>query len=155
MRIVLQRVSRAEVAIAEQTVASIGPGLVLLVGFGPQDGSAQIEYWARRVPEFRLFADAAGKMNLSVMESRGSLLAVPNFTLCAEVNRGRRPGFSGAAAPERAAALFEEFVTALRRRGVSVEAGRFGEHMEISLVNDGPVTLILDDADVKAVGSLQ
>jgi D-tyrosyl-tRNA(Tyr) deacylase len=146
MRIVLQRVSRAEVAIAGETVARIGPGLLLLVGLGPGDGPAQIEYWTRRIPELRLFPDAAGKMNLSVLDLGGSLLAVPNFSLYAQVLKGRRPGFSGGAPPDRAAALFAAFVEALRGRGLPVEAGRFGEHMEVSLVNDGPITLILDDA---------
>jgi D-tyrosyl-tRNA(Tyr) deacylase len=146
MRLVLQRVSRAEVAIDGATVAHIGPGLLLLVGFGPEDGDRQIEYWTRRVPEFRLFPDAAGKMNLSVLETGGGLLVVPNFTLYAQVSKGRRPGFSGGAEPERAAALLDQFVSALRARDLPVEAGRFGEHMEVSLVNDGPITLVLDDA---------
>ena len=148
MRIVVQRVSRAEVAIAGQTVASIGPGLLLLVGFGPEDGAAQIAYWARRVPEFRIFPDSEGKMNLSVLETGGSLLAVPNFSLYAEVSKGRRPGFGAGAAPERATGLFDQFVAALRERGLPVETGQFGEHMEVALVNDGPITLILDDADL-------
>ena len=148
MRIVVQRVSRAEVAIAGQTVASIGPGLLLLVGFGPEDGAAQIAYWARRVPEFRIFPDAEGKMNLSVLETGGSLLAVPNFSLYAEVSKGRRPGFGAGAAPEMATGLFDQFVAALRERGLPVETGQFGEHMEVALVNDGPITLILDDADL-------
>jgi D-aminoacyl-tRNA deacylase len=145
MRIVLQRVSQAEVTVSGESVARIGPGLLLLVGFGPADGPEQIAYWARRLPEFRLFPDAAGRMNLSVLETGGSLLVVPNFTLFADTAQGRRPGFSGGAPPEQAAALFAQFVAALRERGLPVEAGRFGEHMHVSLVNDGPLTLFLED----------
>ena len=150
MRLVLQRVSQAAVAIGGETVARIGPGLLLLVGFGPEDGAAQLAYWARRVPEFRLFPDEAGKMNRSALESGGSLLVVPNFSLYAEVSKGRRPGFGGGAPPERAAVLFGQFLAALRERGLPVAAGRFAEHMEVSLVNDGPITLILDEAARRA-----
>lgn len=145
MRIVLQRVSQAEVTVGGEGVSRIGPGLLLLVGFGPADGPEQIAYWTRRVPEFRLFPDAEGRMNLSVLETGGSLLVVPNFTLFADTARGRRPGFSGGAPPEQAAALFEQFVAALRARGLPVEAGVFGAHMHVSLTNDGPITLILED----------
>jgi D-tyrosyl-tRNA(Tyr) deacylase len=146
MRLVLQRVSQAEVTVAGRAVGSIGRGLLLLVGFAPEDDVAQIEYWARRVPEFRIFEDSAGKMNLSVLDVEGKILAVPNFTLIADVRKGRRPSFSPAAPPEQAEALFAEFVTALRGRGVEVASGEFGAHMRVALVNDGPVTLVLDDA---------
>lgn len=145
MRIVLQRVSQAEVTVGGEGVSRIGRGLLLLVGFGPADGPEQIAYWTRRVPEFRLFPDAEGRMNLSVLETGGSLLVVPNFTLFADTAQGRRPGFSGGAPPEQAAALFEQFVAALRARGLPVEAGVFGAHMHVSLTNDGPITLILED----------
>lgn len=145
MRLVLQRVSQAEVVVEGRRVASIGRGLLLLVGFAPGDGAAEIEYWARRVPEFRVFEDAEGKMNLSVADLGGKILAVPNFTLLADVQKGRRPSFSPAAPPEQAAALFAEFVAALRKGGATVETGEFGAHMHVALVNDGPVTLILDE----------
>jgi D-tyrosyl-tRNA(Tyr) deacylase len=144
MRIVLQRISEAQVTVDDRVVGACGRGLLLLVGFAPGDGSAEIDYWARRVPEFRIFEDAQGKMNLSVREVEGSLLAVPNFTLLAEVSRGRRPGFSAAAPPEQAEALFAQFVTALRARGLPVETGQFGAHMHVALVNEGPVTLVLE-----------
>ncbi|NLO74753.1 MAG: D-tyrosyl-tRNA(Tyr) deacylase [candidate division WS1 bacterium] len=149
MRIVLQRVSQARVTVDGETTGEIGRGLLLLVGLGTEDGEEEIEYWVRRVPELRIFPDEQGRMNRSVMEVGGGILAVPNFTLYAEVSKGRRPGFGAGAKPERAAALFERFTTALGARGVQVEAGRFGEHMEVALVNDGPVTLILDDAAVR------
>jgi len=145
MRIVLQRVAQAEVVVEERRVAAIGRGLLLLVGFAPGDGVAEIEYWARRIPELRIFEDAEGKMNLSVADLGGKILAVPNFTLLADVQKGRRPSFSPAAAPEQAAALFAQFVAALRDRGLAVETGEFGAHMHVALVNDGPVTLILDE----------
>lgn len=146
MRLVLQRVSQAEVTVEGRAVGSIGRGLLLLVGFAPTDGPPQIEYWARRVPEFRIFSDQAGKMNLSVREVKGKILAVPNFTLTADVRKGRRPSFAPAAAPEQAQALFADFLAALRARGIAVETGQFGAHMHVALVNDGPVTLILDDS---------
>ena len=148
MKIVLQRVSQAEVRVEGRVAGAIGRGFLLLVGFGPEDGTAQIEYWARRVPEFRVFEDERGKMNLSVLEVQGKILAVPNFTLLADVRKGRRPSFSTAAAPEQAAALFAQFVEALRARGVAVEAGEFGAHMRVALVNDGPITLVLDEEAV-------
>jgi len=148
MRIVLQRVSEAEVTVAGCPRGSVAHGLLLLVGFAPEDGAEQIEYWARRVPGFRVFEDAAGKMNLSVQEVEGKILAVPNFTLQAEVRKGRRPSFSPAAPPEQAAVLFDQFVEALRAQGAEVETGEFGKHMHVSLVNDGPVTLVLDDEAV-------
>lgn len=152
MRLVLQRVSQAEVTVDGRAVGSIGRGLLLLVGFAPSDGAAEIEYWARRVPEFRIFSDEAGKMNLSVLEVEGKILAVPNFTLTADVRKGRRPSFTPAAAPEQAEALFAQFVTALRARGIAVETGQFGAHMHVALVNDGPVTLILDDTVMRGEG---
>jgi D-tyrosyl-tRNA(Tyr) deacylase len=148
MRIVLQRISSAEVTVAGRVVGSSARGLLLLVGFAPEDGRAEIDYWARRVPELRIFEDEQGKMNLSVLDVEGTILAVPNFTLLAEVSKGRRPSFTRAAPPAPAAALFDQFVTALRARGVEVQTGEFGAHMHVALVNDGPVTLVLDEAAI-------
>lgn len=145
MRIVLQRVSQAGVMVGDRPVAGIGRGLLLLVGFAPDDGPAEIAYWACRIPELRLFPDGEGRMNLNLAEVQGKLLVVPNFTLEADVRQGRRPSFSSAASPPQAAALFVQFVAALRQAGAEVETGEFGEHMHVSLVNDGPVTLVLDD----------
>ncbi len=145
MRLVLQRVSQAEVTVDGRVTGSIGRGLLLLVGFAPGDGAVEIDYWARRIPEFRIFEDTAGKMNLSVLEVEGKILAVPNFTLQADVRKGRRPSFSSAAPPEQAEALFAQFVAALRARGIPVETGEFGAHMHVALTNDGPVTLVLDE----------
>jgi D-tyrosyl-tRNA(Tyr) deacylase len=145
MRLVVQRISGAQVTVAGRVVGSSGRGLLLLVGFGPEDGSRQIAYWARRVPELRIFEDEQGKMNLSVRQVEGTILAVPNFTLLAEVNQGRRPTFTGAAPPEQAEALFRQFVAALRAGGIVVQTGEFGAHMQVALVNDGPVTLVLDE----------
>jgi len=145
MRLVLQRVSQAEVTVSGLPVGSIERGLLLFVGFAPQDGAAEIEHWARRVPELRVFEDEAGKMNLSVLQVKGKILAVPNFTLNADVEKGRRPSFSRAAPPAQAEALFAQFVAALLAQGVEVETGEFGAHMHVALVNDGPVTLVLEE----------
>jgi D-aminoacyl-tRNA deacylase len=144
VRIVVQRVSQAQVSVDSHCIAAIGPGLLLLVGFAPEDGSRQVDYWARKLPDLRLFPDEAGKMNLSVVQRQGKILAVPNFTLQAEVSRGHRPSFSSAAPPQQAADLFRQFVAALREQGVATESGEFGAHMHVSLVNDGPVTLVLE-----------
>jgi D-tyrosyl-tRNA(Tyr) deacylase len=140
----VQRVSEAQVTVEGRRTGAIGRGLLVLVGFGPTDGAAQLAYWVRRLPELRIFEDEQGKQNLSVLEVEGKILAVPNFTLLADTRQGRRPSFTGAAPAEQAAALFADFVAALRERGVPVETGEFGAHMHVALVNDGPITLVLE-----------
>jgi D-tyrosyl-tRNA(Tyr) deacylase len=129
MRALVQRVSRAAVSVAGETIGSIGPGLLVLV-----------------VARLRVFADDAGKMNLSVSDVGGGVLAVSQFTLYGDVSRGNRPGFTAAAPPEPGEQLVNRFVEELRRLGVAVETGRFGAHMDVSLVNDGPVTIWIDSA---------
>ncbi len=145
MRVVLQRVSRAEVRVGGRTVGRIGRGYTLLAGFAPSDGPDQIAWMADKVLGLRICADADGKMNLALEDVGGDLLVVSQFTLYGNVAKGRRPSFVDAAPPEVAAALYQDFVVALRARTArAVETGEFGAMMEVDLVNDGPVTLVLD-----------
>lgn len=144
MRIVLQRVTRAAVDIDGSEVSSIGAGFLLLVCVGRGDDAAVADQAARKIAGLRLFEDAAGKMNLDLAGVGGALLVVSQFTLLAEVSRGRRPSFEMAASAEVAEPLVELFVGQLREAGFAVATGRFAAHMQVELVNDGPVTLVLD-----------
>lgn len=144
MRVVLQRVREASVAVAGQVVGSIGPGLVLLVGFTAGDGDDAVAWMADKVVGLRIFGDAEGKMNRSLAEVGGSVLVVSQFTLYGDTSRGRRPSFIDAAPPELAEPLYERFADGLRGRGATVATGVFGAVMDVALVNDGPVTLILE-----------
>jgi D-aminoacyl-tRNA deacylase len=145
VRVVLQRVSRAEVRVDGRRVGSIGRGHLVLVGFRPGDGAPQIEWMADKVLSLRVFADADGKMNLSLEDVAGDLLVVSQFTLDGDAAKGRRPSFVGAAPPDEAESLYEEFLTALRARTARrVDSGEFGAMMDVDLVNDGPVTMILE-----------
>ncbi len=145
MRVVLQRVSRAEVRIDGRVAGRIGRGHVLLVGFKKGDGSAQIDWMADKVLGLRVFGDAEGKMNLSLEEVGGDLLVVSQFTLYGDTSKGRRPSFVAAAHPDVAIPLYEEFVRTLRAKtSRTVETGEFGAMMDVDLVNDGPVTLVLE-----------
>jgi D-tyrosyl-tRNA(Tyr) deacylase len=144
MRIVAQRVSRAIVRVDGETVGSIGPGLLVLVAFSAADGKAELAWMARKLTGLRVFPDDECRMNRSVREAGGSLLVVSQFTLYGDTSRGMRPSFTEAASPETAEGLYDLFLDALRAEGVPVESGRFAAMMEVELVNDGPVTLILD-----------
>lgn len=146
MRAVLQRATSARVLVGAEVVGALdpAPGLVVLVGVGPADGEAQARLLAEKIAGLRIFADEAGKINRSVVEVGGGALVVSQFTLYADVRRGRRPGFTTAAAPDIAAPLVERFADALRALGVPVQTGRFGAEMAVELVNDGPFTLVLD-----------
>jgi D-tyrosyl-tRNA(Tyr) deacylase len=144
MKIVLQRVKEARVDVEGVTAGRIGRGLCLLVGVEKGDGEADAEYLARKCVELRIFPDAQGKMNLSLAEAGGGVLAVSQFTLAGSVRKGRRPSFDGAEGPARAAELFESFVGAVEALGVAVETGVFQALMEVHIVNDGPVTFILE-----------
>jgi D-tyrosyl-tRNA(Tyr) deacylase len=144
VKIVLQRVREARVEVGGRTVGRVGRGLALLVGVEKGDGEADAEYLARKCVELRIFPDAQGKMNLSLAEAGGAVLAVSQFTLAGSVRKGRRPSFDGAEEPGRAAALFEHFVGAVRALGAAVETGVFQAPMDVHLVNDGPVTFVLD-----------
>lgn len=144
MRAVLQRVSSASVRVDDRVVGRIDRGLLVLLGVGPDDGGAAVAFMADRIRTLRIFADEAGKMNRDVAEVGGAVLLVSQFTLYGDTSRGRRPSFIGAAPPGLARALYEDLAAALRARGLHVETGEFGAHMDVSLVNDGPVTLVLE-----------
>jgi D-aminoacyl-tRNA deacylase len=147
MRALLQRTSGARVRVAGSVVGEVGGGLVILLGVGPADDEATADALARRVTELRIFDDEAGRTNLSLIDVGGAALVVSQFTLYADTRRGRRPGFTGAAAPELAERLYLRFAAALRDLGVEVATGRFGAVMEVELVNDGPFTIWLDTDD--------
>ncbi|HEX2190935.1 MAG TPA: D-aminoacyl-tRNA deacylase [Longimicrobiaceae bacterium] len=144
MRVVLQRVSRARVTVGGRVTGEVGRGLLLLAGFTAGDGEETLRWMADKVLGLRVFADAEGKMNLSVEEAGGSLLVVSQFTLYGDARKGRRPSFVDAAAPAVAVPLYERWVEMLRATGRTVETGEFGAMMEVELVNDGPVTLLLE-----------
>ena len=146
MRVLLQRVSRAAVRVHGQTVAEIGRGLVLLIGVGKDDGFGEYDRVAEKVFNLRVFEDEQGKMNRSLSDVGGEILLVPQFTLYGNVKRGRRPSWDGAAPSEIAEDRVEAFARALEARGATVRRGAFREHMEVELVNDGPVTLWIDGA---------
>jgi D-aminoacyl-tRNA deacylase len=145
LRIVLQRVREASVTVAGERISSIGPGLLLLVGVAQGDGEPQADWLAEKTAELRIMADEEGKMNRSVKDAGGAVLAVSQFTLLADTRKGRRPSFVGAAAPEEAVRLFDYFCARLLTAGVAqVDKGRFGAMMDVSLINDGPVTIVLE-----------
>jgi D-aminoacyl-tRNA deacylase len=144
MRVLLQRVMRAEVRVSEQVTGRIGRGLVLLVGFTHGDGEEQVAWMADKVASLRIFPDDDDKMNRSIAEANGAFLVVSQFTLYGDSVKGRRPSFIEAARPEQAIPLYERFITRLRDSGLPVETGTFGASMQVELVNDGPVTLWLE-----------
>jgi D-tyrosyl-tRNA(Tyr) deacylase len=144
MRALLQRVSQAHVDVDRKTVGQIGPGWLILLGVGHDDTHVIADQLAEKVALLRCFEDANGKTNLSILDAGGAVLLVSQFTLYADLSRGRRPGFTNAAPPEQATALVDSFGEALRRHGLHVEHGQFGAHMQVSLVNDGPFTIWLD-----------
>src|SRR6266480_3977987 len=144
MRAVVQRVSRAQVSVGEDMVGKIGPGLLVLVGVSRSDTQADADYLAAKITGLRVFEDQDGKMNLSPTEVHGAVLAVSQFTLYGDVRKGRRPSFDDAAPPELARELYEYFVQKVRNAGIKCETGRFQAVMQVELVNDGPVTILLD-----------
>jgi D-tyrosyl-tRNA(Tyr) deacylase len=144
VRAVVQRVSRAAVRVDGETVGAIGRGFVVLAGFAPADDEAALAWMAEKLAGLRVFGDAEGKMNLGLAEVGGAMLVVSQFTLYGDASKGRRPSFVGAAPPGPAEALYDRFVGLLRERGVPVETGRFGAMMDVELINDGPVTLLLE-----------
>jgi len=144
MRVLLQRVARAEVRVAAVTVGRVDAGFCLLVGFTGTDGAEQVAWMADKIAGLRLFPDADGKMNLGLADVGGAVLVVSQFTLYGDAAKGRRPSFVDAARPEVAIPLYEAFVRRLRELGLTVATGEFGAHMEVDLVNDGPVTLWLE-----------
>jgi D-tyrosyl-tRNA(Tyr) deacylase len=144
MRAVVQRVSRAKVTVSGEISGEIGPGLLVLLGVGRDDTEASAEYLADKVVGLRIFEDDAGKMNRSVADVGGAVLAVSQFTLYGDVRKGKRPSFADASPPEKARGLYEQFVKRVRAAGLRCETGRFQEMMQVELVNEGPVTILLD-----------
>lgn len=144
MRILLQRVAQARVSVEEQVIAEIGPGLVLLVGVGPNDGEEQARYLANKIANLRIFEDQDGKMNRSLLDTGGGALVVSQFTLFADTRKGRRPSFTGSAPPAVAEPLVERFAALLEDLGVPTQTGQFGAHMLVEIANDGPVTISLE-----------
>lgn len=146
MRAVVQRVSRAKVTVGGEVTGEIGSGLLVLLGVGQGDTRAEADYLCEKIVGLRIFEDSGGKMNLSVVDAGGALLAVSQFTLYGDARRGKRPSFDGAAPPEQARELYEYFVEKVRAAAVRCETGRFQEMMQVELVNEGPVTILLDSA---------
>jgi D-tyrosyl-tRNA(Tyr) deacylase len=144
MRAILQRVRTSRVEVQGSVVGAIGPGLLVFLGVGEEDREEDCAYLARKIPELRIFPDQGEAMNLSLLDVRGAILVVSQFTLWGDCRKGRRPSFSHAARPEKARTLYDHFVALLKASGLEVATGRFQEMMEVHLVNDGPVTLMLD-----------
>jgi len=150
MRALIQRVSRAEVRVAGRAVGAIGAGFLVLLGATHDDDEVAADWTARKIAELRVLPDTEGRMNLSLLDTRGAVLLVPQFTLYGEARRGRRPDFVRAARPEHASPLVDRVAVQLAGLGLQVERGVFGAHMEVELVNDGPVTLWLESPDSPA-----
>lgn len=148
MRAVIQRVSRAKVSVNGETAGEIGCGLLVLLGVGSGDSRADADYLAEKTIGLRIFEDADGKMNLSIADTAGALLVVSQFTLYGDVRRGKRPSFDAAAPPQQARELYEYFVEKIRATGLQCETGHFQEMMQVELVNEGPVTILLDSTKV-------
>ena len=144
MRCVIQRVTQASVTVDGEAIGSIGKGFMVLIGAGVEDTEKDVRYMVEKVPNLRIFEDEAGKMNLSLMDVGGEILAVSQFTLYGDARGSRRPSFIAAARPEKANELYEALVDGWRQRGVHVETGRFRAEMQVSLINDGPVTMLMD-----------
>ena len=144
MRVVVQRVSEARVSIDDEVIGAIGPGLCILLGVGTKDTETAAEFLASKIINLRIFEDKQGKMNRSIRDLGGELLVVSQFTLYGDSRKGNRPSFTAAATPEAARRLYEHFIQRLRQAGLKVATGKFRAHMKIALVNDGPVTLLLE-----------
>jgi D-tyrosyl-tRNA(Tyr) deacylase len=144
MRILLQRVKEARVTVFGQTMAEIGPGLVIFIGIGPDDGEEETRYLAEKAVNLRIFEDESGKMNRSVRDVGGQAMVVSQFTLYADTRKGRRPSFTEAASPEKASPLVDRFVELVQAQGVPTQMGEFGAHMVVELANDGPVTIYIE-----------
>jgi len=148
MRAVIQRVSSAQVSVDGEVVGRVGRGFLVLLGIAPDDGEAEAQYLARKIAGLRVFEDDGGKMNLALGDVGGAVLAVSQFTLYGDVRKGRRPSFVDAARPEHAEPLYQRFCRLLAAEGLAVQQGVFQAHMEIALVNDGPVTIWMDTAEL-------
>ena len=144
MKTVLQRVMRAEIEVEGTVISSIGKGLLVLLGIAAEDDGKQIPWLVKKISELRIFPDDEGKMNLSLQDVGGEIMLVSQFTLCANIERGRRPDFFTAAEPEKAERMYEDFAREIEKNGIKPQLGSFGAYMKINLVNDGPVTFVLE-----------
>ncbi len=147
MKVLLQRVTSASVSVGGEVVGKVGPGLVVFVGVAAGDTEKDADYLAQKTVGLRVFPDAEGRLNRSALDIKGELLVVSQFTLLADTRKGRRPSFTGAAPPALAESLFEHFVAQARATGLKVETGRFQQHMQVEIHNDGPVTVMLDSRE--------
>lgn len=150
MKAVIQRVKKAMVEVDGEITGKIGPGILVFLGVGDEDSIKEVDWMADKISGLRIFEDEAGKMNLSLMDVKGSALVVSQFTLYGDCRKGKRPSFASAAKPEIANALYEDFIKNFRLKGINTETGRFQAMMDVSLVNDGPVTLIIESPEKKA-----
>lgn len=146
MRAVIQRVSRASVTVDGETTGEIGAGLLVLLGIHRDDGTKEIQWMVDEIINLRIFEDEKGKMNYSLLDTGGAMLIVSQFTLYGDCRKGRRPGYSTAAPPESAKNLYQQFIDSIKQKNISTSNGRFQAHMDVELVNDGPVTLLLDSS---------
>ncbi|MEA3467490.1 MAG: D-aminoacyl-tRNA deacylase [Thermodesulfobacteriota bacterium] len=146
MRAVIQRVSRASVTVDSEITGKIGAGLLVLLGIHKDDGAKEIKWLADKIINLRIFKDEDGKMNDSLLDTGGAMLIVSQFTLYGDCRKGRRPGYSTAAPPDRAKSLYRQFIDTVKQKNISTASGRFQAHMDVELVNDGPVTLLLDSS---------
>lgn len=144
MRVVIQKVSEASVVVEGETIGAIGKGFMLLVGVGHDDGEADVAYLARKIANLRVFEDEQEKMNLALKDVEGEILSISQFTLLANTKKGNRPSFVEAASPELGDKLYEQLNASLRAQGFKVETGKFGAHMDVKLVNQGPITILID-----------
>ena len=144
MRAVVQRVKQARVSVEGKVIGEIKQGLLVFIGVGKEDQDADADYLAAKIPQLRIFEDAEGKFNRSLIDIKGEILVVSQFTLFGDCRKGRRPSFSDAAEPEQAGKLYQRFITKLKENAITVAQGEFQAHMEVELINDGPVTLLLD-----------
>ena len=151
MRAVVQRVEHADVAVDGEVIASVGPGMLVLVGAVDSDTPRDVSVLVSKMMSMRIFSDTVGKMNLSLADTGGSMLVVSQFTLLADITKGRRPSFTAAARPEHARSLIEQLVSAVAEQGVPVASGEFGASMDVSLTNSGPVTFVIDVRDGRVV----
>ncbi|MFB3894769.1 MAG: D-aminoacyl-tRNA deacylase [bacterium] len=143
---VIQRVKRAQVSVSDKIISQIGQGLLVLVGAHKSDTETDAAYLAKKIPELRIFSDPAGKMNLSLKDIQGELLLVSQFTLCADIYSGRRPSFTEAASPDLAIKLIDQLISSFKAQQIKVQTGEFAASMQVELVNDGPVTFVLDSS---------
>jgi len=146
MRAVIQRVSSASVLVGSELTGKIGPGLLVVLGIHHNDGKQEIKWMSDKISNLRIFEDDEGKMNRSLIDTGGAILVVSQFTLYGDCRKGRRPGYSAAAPPEQANALYEQFISQVSAIGIETASGKFQAHMDVTLVNDGPVTLLLDSS---------